>query len=62
MDELHDWNDPVDQLAISVSIFLKLLRLVSDYNKDFIGGSAAFELGGEVVLGEVDSRLFGVVV
>ncbi len=29
MDNLHDWGDKVDQLAISVSIFLKLLRLDS---------------------------------
>ncbi len=61
MDDLHDWGDPVDQLAISVSIFFKLLRLVSEQHKDLIGGTAAFEPIGEVVFGEVDSRLFGVV-
>jgi hypothetical protein len=61
MDDLHDWSDPVDQLAISVSIFFKLLRLVSEYHKDLIGGTAAFELISEVVLSEVDSCLFGVV-
>jgi hypothetical protein len=61
MDELHDWSDPGDQLAIPVSIFFELLRLVSYHNKDLIWGTAEFELIGEVVLGEVDSRLFGVV-
>lgn len=60
MDDLHNWSDPVDQLAISVSIFLKLLRLVSQYDDDLIWGIAAFELMGEVVRGEVDSSLFGV--
>ncbi len=58
MDDLHDWSDPVDQLAISV---FKLLRLVPEQHKDLIGGTAAFEPIGEVVLGEVDSRLLGVV-
>ena len=61
MDELHDWNDPGDQLAISVSIFFKHLRLVSDHNKDLIWGTAEFELIAEVVFSEDDSRLFGVV-
>ena len=61
MDNLHDWSDKVDQLAVSLSIFFKLLRLVSEYPKDLIGGTTAVELTGEVVLGEVDLRLFGVV-
>jgi hypothetical protein len=60
MDDLHDWTDPIDQLAISVSIFFKLLRFVSEYPNDLIGGSATFKLVGEVVLGEVDPSLFGV--
>lgn len=60
MNDLHDWCDPVDQLAISLSIFFELLRLVSEYYKDLIGGTAAFELISEFVFGEVDTRLFGV--
>ena len=60
MDDLHDWSDPVDQLAISVPIIFKLLRLLSEYYKDLIGGTAAFELISEFVFGEVDTRLFGV--
>lgn len=58
---MNDWSDPVDQLVISVSIFFELLRLVSEQPKDFIGGTTAFDLIGEVVLREVDSRLLGVV-
>jgi hypothetical protein len=62
MNDLHDWSDPVDQLAISVSIFFELLRFVSEYPNDLIGGIAAFKLIGEVVLSEVDPRLFGVII
>jgi hypothetical protein len=60
MDDLHDWGDKVDQLAVSFSVFLKLLRLVSEQQKDIIGGMATFELSKEVVFSEVDFRLFGV--
>ena len=61
MNDLHDRSDPVDQVAISLSIFFKLLRFVSEYENDLIGRIAAFNLIGRLILSEVDPRLFGVI-
>jgi hypothetical protein len=62
MNDLHDRSYPVDQLAIiSLSIFFKLLRFVSEYENDLIGGIAAFNLIGGIILSEVDPGLFGVI-
>jgi hypothetical protein len=30
MDDLHDWSDPVDQLAISLSILFEFPRFLSE--------------------------------
>ena len=61
MNDLHDRSDPVDQVAISLSIFFKLLRFVSEYENDLIGGIAGFNLLGGLILSKVDPRLFGVI-
>ena len=61
MNDLDDRSDPVDQVAISLSIFFKLLRFVSEYENDLIGGIAGFNLLGSLILSEVDPRLFGVI-
>jgi hypothetical protein len=61
MNDLHDRSYPVDQLAISLSIFFKLLRFVSEYENDVIGGVACFNLIGGLIFREVNTRLFGVI-
>ena len=61
MNDLHDRSDPVDQVAISLSIFFKLLRFVSEYENDLIRGPAGFNSIGVLILSKVDPRLFGVI-
>ena len=62
MNDPHDRVYPVDQLSVSFPEFSELFGLVTEYPKDVLGGTTAFESFGKVVLGKVDSRLLGVIV
>jgi len=61
MNRRHYRIKTVDELAISLSILLELLRLISEQLKYVIGRIAGFELVGERVLGRIDPNLLGIV-
>jgi hypothetical protein len=53
MKDLHNWFETVNQLAISITIVLELLRFVLKELKNSIGGLAVPEFFDKWILGQI---------
>ena len=62
MNDPHDWAKPVGQLAISIPISFKCIRLGFEERKDIIGRTTASKLVGKGVLVEFHANLLAVVI
>ena len=61
MQNIDDGSEALEQFWITLPEFVKRLGLFLEYIKDGIGTVTAIDLGGERVLAEFCSSLFGVV-
>ena len=60
MKDLYYWLKRVDQLAIPVTISLKLLCFVFQESENCVGGAGILESLGRGMYSEVNSCLFGI--